>query len=74
MSNGAHLDWVLTEKLSEISGYTVGSLNKLKERGKVAKGLHWKLNPIGRIIWNVEAFEKWQVNGLQASNHDQQVA
>lgn len=74
MSHGSHLDWVTTEKLSELSGYPEGSLNKLKERGRVAYGIHWKHNPINRIIWNVEAFEKWQENGMQVLSQDQQAA
>jgi hypothetical protein len=74
MSHGVHLDWVSTKKMAEISGYTVGSLNKLKERGKVAYLVHWKHDPLKRIIWNVKAFEQWQQHGLQASNQDQEAA
>lgn len=72
MSNGAHLDWVLTPKLADMSGFSEESLTKLRQRGKVIMGVHWKKNPIGRITWNVERFDEWQSS--QGLNPDQKAA
>lgn len=72
MSNGAHLDWVLTPKLSEMSGFSEDSLDKLRQRGHVAFGVHWQKNRIGRIVWNVERFDEWQ--STSESKQDQKAA
>lgn len=73
MSQGSHLDWVRTETLSAMGAGPVGGLDKLRQRGMVAFGVHWKKDGVGKVIWNVKEFEKWQKNP-QESNHVQKVA
>lgn len=62
MSNG--VKYVTIQKLSEITGYTVGALRRKIERGQFIEGVHYKHSPDNRIQFNLEAYNQW-VEGVK---------
>jgi len=49
--------WVLGIIIEKRKGVTVGALTKMKQRGKLIEGQHWK-KVLGRIWYHFENFDK----------------
>lgn len=47
------LGWVQAIKMEETKGISIGSINKMKERGKLIQGKHWKKWQ-GRLYYHYE--------------------
>jgi hypothetical protein len=53
------LQWILAEKLAELTGYTVEAIRNKKKKGVWLEGIHWTKFPDGRIGYRAEAIERW---------------
>lgn len=53
------MKWITIQKLSEMTGYTVGALRRKMERGQFIENVHYRHAPDGRIHFNLEAYEQW---------------
>lgn len=53
------MKWVLVNKVTEFIGYTDDAIRAKIKKGVWLKGIHWKKAPDGRILFNIEAIEKW---------------
>lgn len=53
------IKYVTIQKLSEMSGYSVGALRRKIERGQFLEGVHFRHSPDGRIQFNLEAYQQW---------------
>ncbi len=51
--------WVLVHKVVELIGYTDDAIRAKMKRGVWICGIHWRKAPDGRIVFNVDAIEKW---------------
>jgi len=51
---------VSEQYLAKSRGYAVGTLQRYRSDGTVTKGLHWFMTPAKRIVWDEEAFDRWQ--------------
>ncbi|OGA15860.1 MAG: excisionase [Betaproteobacteria bacterium RIFCSPLOWO2_02_FULL_63_19] len=51
--------WVLIHKVVELIGYTDDAIRAKIKRGVWICGIHWRKAPDSRIIFNVEALQKW---------------
>ncbi len=52
--------WVLENIVSQIFGFTRDQLQKYRQSGLMLSGVHFRKNPAGRIVYNVEAINNWQ--------------
>lgn len=57
MTNIINLGWVLAPKVEELKGIKVGALNKMKERGQLQEGSHFKKFN-GRLYFHYEKIDK----------------
>lgn len=55
--NIIQMGWVLAPKMEELKGIKVGALNKMKERGKLKEGYHFKKFN-GRLYFHFERFDE----------------
>lgn len=53
------MNWVLIKKLIELTGYTDDAIRTKIKRGIWLCGIHWVKAPDGRILFNLEALQKW---------------
>lgn len=54
--------WVLAEKVHELTGRSVQSLNNLVHAGVLVEGTHWKWSEDNRRYFNLEELDKWVSN------------
>jgi hypothetical protein len=51
--------WVLINKLIELTGYTDDAVRAKIRRGHWLMGVHFTKAPDGRLHFNMEAIKKW---------------
>ena len=51
--------WVLITKVSESIGYTDDAIRAKIKKGVWLSGVHWRKAPDGRLMFNLEAIQKW---------------
>lgn len=59
---------VTIEKFAELSGYTPDATRSKIKRGDWLEGVVWVKAPDGRILIDLEGYEKW-VSGETSSPH-----
>ena len=59
------LRFVTIKRFAEIAGYTEKAVRRKIESGVWLEGSVWVKAPDGRILIDVEAFERWAEGGLQ---------
>jgi len=53
------MKWVLINKVIELIGYTDDAIRAKIKRGVWLQNIHWKKAPDGRLVFNIEAIQKW---------------
>jgi hypothetical protein len=53
------IKWVLINKVIELIGYTDDAIRAKIKKGVWLSGIHWKKAPDGRLMFNLEAIQKW---------------
>jgi hypothetical protein len=53
------MKWVLISKVIELIGYTDDAIRSKIAKGVWLSGIHWKKAPDGRLMFNLEAIQKW---------------
>lgn len=53
------MKWVLINKVTEQMGYSDDAIRSKKNKGVWLSGIHWIKAPDGRILFNMEAIQKW---------------
>jgi putative excisionase DUF1233 len=53
------MKWVLIKVLSQESGYTENAIRSKIKKGIWRDSVHYLKAPDGRIMFNMEAIEKW---------------
>jgi len=53
------IKWVLIHKVVELIGYTDDAIRAKIKKGVWLSGIHWKKAPDGRLMFNLEAIQKW---------------
>jgi hypothetical protein len=53
------MKWVLIIKVTELIGYTDDAIRAKINRGVWLSGIHWRKAPDGRLMFNLEAIQKW---------------
>lgn len=53
------MKWVLINKVIELIGYTDDAIRAKIKRGIWLQNIHWKKAPDGRLVFNIEAIQKW---------------
>lgn len=53
------MKWVLINKVIELIGYTDDAIRAKIKKGVWLSGVHWKKAPDGRVVFNLEAIQKW---------------
>lgn len=53
------MKWVRLKRYCEATGETADSLKHLRASGKLAEGVHWRKDQLGRIWVNTEAMQRW---------------
>lgn len=53
------MKWVLINKVIELVGYTDDAIRAKIKKGVWLSGLHWRKAPDGRLVFNLEAIQKW---------------
>jgi hypothetical protein len=53
------MKWVLIEKVTELMGYSDDAIRAKIKRGVWLSGTHWVKAPDGRILFNLEAINRW---------------
>ena len=56
------MKWVLINKVIELIGYTDDAIRSKVKKGVWQFGTHWTKAPDGRIMFNIEAIQKWIEN------------
>ncbi len=56
------MKWVLIKKVIELIGYTDDAIRSKMKNGVWLSGIHWTKAPDGRILFNLEAIQKWIEN------------
>lgn len=51
--------WVTINRLSEITGYTIGALKQKVYQGIFVQGIHYRKSPDGRIHFDLKRYEEW---------------
>ena len=59
--------WVTIKRASELTGYTVDAINHKVKGGVWAQGKLWRKAPDGRILINLEEFDRWVESAPQAA-------
>ncbi len=57
--------WVTIKRASELTGYTVDAINHKVKGGVWAQGQLWRKAPDGRILINLEEFDRWAESAPQ---------
>lgn len=55
---------VTIEKMSELSGYSPDAVRSKIKRGDWLEGIVWIKAPDGRILIDLEGYEKWVSGGM----------
>jgi hypothetical protein len=58
------MKWVLINKVIELIGYTDDAIRAKIKKGVWRSGIHWKKAPDGRLVFNLEAIQKWIEHGV----------
>jgi hypothetical protein len=53
------MKWVLINKVIELIGYSDDAIRAKIKKGVWLKGVHWKKAPDNRLVFNLEAIQKW---------------
>jgi hypothetical protein len=53
------MKWVLICKICELIGYTDDAIRAKIARGVWLESVHWRKAPDGRLVFNLEAIQKW---------------
>jgi hypothetical protein len=53
------MKWVLINKIIELVGYSDDAIRAKLKRGVWLKNVHWRKAPDGRLMFNLEAIQKW---------------
>ena len=53
------MNWVLINKLSEITGLSNQAIYAYIKKGKWREGVHFKKAPNGRLFFSLKAIEQW---------------
>lgn len=56
------MKWVLITKIIELIGYTDDAIRSKIKNGVWLKGIHWTKAPDGRLMFNLEAIQRWIEN------------
>lgn len=56
------MKWVLIAKIIELIGYTDDAIRSKIKNGVWHKGIHWTKAPDGRLMFNLEAIQRWIEN------------
>lgn len=56
------MKWVLINKVIELIGYTDDAIRAKIKNGVWLSGIHWTKAPDGRLMFNIEAIQKWIEN------------
>lgn len=67
MSNPSR--WVLINRFAEITGYSEDAVRHKVKNGTWPQGRIWRKAPDGRILVNLEEFERWVESGRQLAAH-----
>lgn len=67
MSNPSR--WVLINRFAEITGYSEDAVRHKVKNGTWSQGRIWRKAPDGRILVNLEEFERWVESGRQLAAH-----
>lgn len=59
------VDWILAEKFSQITGYSVEAVRIKRKRGLWPDGTITKVQN-GRIHVNLKAYDQWVENGISS--------
>lgn len=51
--------WVRVGVLTQGKGLTPDAIQKYIKRGIWTDGKHYKRDPVGRLVFNMEAIDKW---------------
>jgi hypothetical protein len=65
--------YVMSKLAAEVTGYTVKALERRRQEGVWVEGWEWVKAPGGRILYDLEGYERW-VEGpptLQLPRHRQ---
>ncbi|MCB5226246.1 excisionase family protein [Alishewanella sp. 16-MA] len=54
--------WIRGGLLPQIYGISEDAARKYRDRGIWLEGVHWKKDPVGRIVYNPENINKWFSN------------
>ncbi|AQZ96581.1 excisionase [Halopseudomonas phragmitis] len=57
--------WVLINRASELTGYTVNAIQHKIKGGVWPQGKLWRKAPDGRILINLEEFDRWAESAPQ---------
>lgn len=53
------MKWVLINKVVDLIGYTDDAIRSKISKGVWLLGVHWRKAPDGRLVFNLEAIQKW---------------
>jgi len=53
------IKWVLINKVTDLIGYTDDAIRAKIKKGVWLAGIHWIKAPDGRLMFNLEAIQKW---------------
>jgi len=56
------IKWVLINKVTDLIGYTDDAIRAKIKKGVWLLGIHWIKAPDGRLMFNLEAIQKWIEN------------
>jgi hypothetical protein len=55
----SQVKWVLPKKFSDLTGYTEEAIRHKMKDGTWPQGRVWKKGPDGRLLINVQEYDKW---------------
>lgn len=55
-------DWVLINRLEELTGYTEEAIRSKIKKGVWRKGVIWRHAPDNRLVFSLEAVQKWMLS------------
>ena len=58
------MKWVLINKVIELIGYSDDAIRAKIKKGVWRCGVHWKKAPDGRLVFNIEAIQRWLESGV----------
>ena len=63
----SQVKWVLPRKFAELTGYTEEAVRHKIKGGVWPEGRIWKKGPDGRILINLQAYDRWvDLDGMAA--------